>query len=157
MSDQSEDTIWHSSSIDQTQNEASLSCVVEDATDAGTLDFLKEPDEGGLKTYVIVDPTLRKAVSGLFDLDVVDVKAQSLFDGRAAEENQEVAPYLVDATVPSADQVPRFNRTFLHDHWGQNTGIVVRSHATFAEVRKHFRRFTKLKREGIDGWFFFRF
>ncbi|MEO1564357.1 MAG: DUF4123 domain-containing protein [Pseudomonadota bacterium] len=134
-----------------------MSCAVNTTADDNALSFLRTPCEDGLNTYLIVDPTLRKAVSGIFDLDVLDVKSLCLFNGRAAEENEEVAPYLVDATVPAADQVPRFNRTFIQDHWGQSTGIIIRSHAKFEEVRKHFRRFTKLKREGRDGWVFFRF
>jgi hypothetical protein len=159
MSDPSEENFWHvvSGSVGEPRESLHLSRTMQHTSEAGSLDFLRAPDKRDLKTYVVIDPTLRTAISGLFDLDVVDVKAQSLFDGRAAEENKDVAPYILDATVPATDQVSRFNQTFLADHWGQNTGIVVRSHATFEEVRKHFRRFTKLRREGTNGWFFFRF
>ncbi|RJE82394.1 DUF4123 domain-containing protein [Paracoccus onubensis] len=118
---------------------------------------LRQYDPDGLRTYLVLDPTMRTAVTGLFDFDTLDIPTQSLFDGRAAEENAEVAPYLVEATVASDDRVPRFNRDFLKRHWGQNTGIIVRSHAPFDAVRKHFRKFTKLRRESGGGWFFFRF
>ena len=157
MSDQFDDAVWNFTPVSQPQNKAFLSCTENSASDDDTLEFLRTPSDNGLNTYVIIDPTLRKTVSGLFDLDVLDVKSRCLFNGRAAEENEEVAPYLIDATVSAADQVPRFNRTFMQDHWGQSTGLIVRSHATFDDVRKHFRRFTKLKREGRGGWVFFRF
>ena len=67
------------------------------------LNFLTQTDDQKLKTYAILDPTLRKAVTGVFDLDTIDVNVRSLFDGRAAEENEEVAPYLVDVTVTATD------------------------------------------------------
>lgn len=157
MNDKFDDTIWDFTPDYEPQKEACLSCAVSSTPHDDALKFLRKPDEDRINTYVIVDPTLRKTISGLFDLDVLDAQSQCLFNGRAAEENKEVAPYLVDATVYASDQVPRFNRTFIDDHWGRNTGIIIRSRATFEEVRKHFRRFTKLRHENREGWVFFRF
>lgn len=80
--------------------EISIEEVTDPRTDLGFASFLRR-DPQGLRTYLIIDPNLRKAVTGVFDLDTVDVPARSLFDGKAAEESEEVAPYLVDATVES--------------------------------------------------------
>lgn len=160
MTDLDKNSIWGASLLDEEINKSAIVHISERISIGEELDalaFLEKPDEQDCETYAVLDPTLRKAVTGIFDLDTVDAEARSLFDGRAAEQNEETAPYLVDATVRSTNQIPIFNRKFLKEHWGKSTGIIVRSRGSFDEVRKHFRRFTKLRREEGNGWFFFRF
>lgn len=130
----SRNSVWDVPHLDGSESGAAISLILENVSNseaAEALAFLKTPNEQGLRTYAVLDPTLREAVTGIFDLDTIDVDAQSLFDGRAAEQNEEVAPYLVDVTVRSADQVSLFNRRFLREHWGRSTGILVRSRGTF--------------------------
>ncbi len=121
-------------------------------------------DENGekIRTYFIVDATLRKNITGYFDLDSLDVPVQCLFKGEAAEEMKEVAPYLIDMTLPDGafddkDKVPDFHKDFFKKHWGQNTGIFIRTMASMDDVWKHFRKFTKVQVEEDRRWVFFRF
>ena len=115
-----------------------------------------------LRTYCILDATLRKNITGVFDLDSVDVPVKCLFKGEAAKEMQESAPYLLDMTLPeeawdNRDLVPAFHRSFFERHWGQNTGIFIRTTALMSEVWNHFRKFTKAQVEADQRWVFFRF
>lgn len=116
------------------------------------------------RTYFIVDATSRKEVVGTFDLeaDSHDVPLQCLFKGNAVEELKEAAPYLIDMTLPEGAWddsvlVPRFHKDFFRKHWGQNTGIFIRTHAPFPEVLAHFRRFPRIQVEADRRWVYFRF
>lgn len=115
-----------------------------------------------IRTYFIVDATLRKNITGYFDLDSLDVPIQCLFKGDAAEEMKEVAPYLIDMTLPEGawdnkDKVPDFHKNFFAKHWGENTGVFIRTTAPMNEVWRHFRKFTKVQVEEDKRWVFFRF
>ena len=123
-----------------------------------------QPEQGScLRTYFIVDATLRKNITRVFDLDtpLVDVPIQCLFKGDAAIELKEVAPYLIDMTVPAESwgdlhKLPGFHQKFFAEHWDHGTGIFVRSHADFDQVFRHFRRITKyISNDGKS--YFFRF
>lgn len=124
-----------------------------------------QPEPGKrLRTYFIVDPTLRKKVVGEFDLDSdrLGVPLKCLFKGDKGEELKEAAPYLLDMTLPedvlgSFEHVPSFHKDFFDKHWDQGTGIFVRTTAMFDEVLNHFRRFTKVQMEADKRWVFFRF
>ncbi|ATG46689.1 hypothetical protein CEW89_03390 [Celeribacter ethanolicus] len=122
-----------------------------------------QPEDGQkLRTYLIVDATLRKNVIGTFDLDDVDVPVQCLFKGTAAEELKESAPYLIDMTLPDdawddGGLVPAFHKSFFAKHWGQNTGIFIRTTARMSEVWGHFRKFTLVPRAGQRTPIFVRF
>lgn len=124
-----------------------------------------QPDTGKkLRTYFIVDPTLRKKVAGEFDLDSsqIDVPVTCLFKGKKAEELKESAPYLLDMTLSggawnSSDSVPDFHKDFFKTHWGEHTGIFIRTTALFDEVWRHFRKFTRVQMEEDKRWVFFRF
>lgn len=107
MTDLDKNSIWDASLLDEEINKSAIVHISERISIGEELDalaFLEKPDEQDCKTYAVLDPTLRKAVTGIFDLDTVDAEARSLFDGRAAEQNEETAPYLVDATVRSTNQ-----------------------------------------------------
>lgn len=114
-------------------------------------DLLFGQSDGGLplRTYFIVDATLRKNITGIFDLDAVDVPVECLFKGEAAEELREVAPYLINMTLPEGawgdkDKVPAFHQDFFKKHWEQNTGVFIRSTASMDKVWGHFRKFTRV-------------
>ncbi|MEL6566161.1 MAG: DUF4123 domain-containing protein [Pseudomonadota bacterium] len=114
------------------------------------------------QTYLIVDGALRTAVVGLYDLDTVDLPVACLFHGDVAEDVIEAAPHIIDLTLdedllqPDA-RLPRFHRDFSENHWGQNTGILIKSAAPFADIRNHLRKFTKVRQESQNAWEFFRF
>lgn len=116
-----------------------------------------QPNEGpALHTYLIVDATLRKTVTGVFDLDAIDAPMRCLFKGDAADDLKQAAPYLVDMTLPDAAReddtaVPAFHKDFFANHWGANTGIIVRTTTPMDEVWGHFRKFTLVAREGHAG------
>lgn len=124
-----------------------------------------QPEDGPpLRTYFIVDATLRKNITGVFDLDsgMVDVPIQCLFKGDAAEELKEAAPYLIDMTLPEGawdnrDLVPSFHKDFFKKHWGQPTGVFIRTPALMSEVWGHFRKFTRIQMEEDGRWVYFRF
>ena len=124
--------------------------------------FGQPEDEPKMRTYLIVDANLRKNITGVFDLDSVDVPVQCLFKGETAQELEESAPYLIDMTLPDGaweDRalVPDFHRDFFRNHWGHNTGIFIRTNALMGEVWRHFRKFTLVPREGRKTRVFVRF
>lgn len=116
-----------------------------------------------LHTYLLVDAAARQLVHGFFDLDSEKRNRPilSLFNGKAAEDLAEAAPYLVDMTLPGAAAeddraVPLFHRDFFARHWGHTTGVFLRTPAPMELMRHHFRRFTKIV--NLDGkWGYFRF
>ncbi|OSQ46445.1 hypothetical protein THS27_01125 [Thalassospira sp. MCCC 1A01428] len=129
-------------------------------------DLLFGPTADGetLNTYFIVDSALRKNVTGLFDLDddVLDIPFQSLFNGEAAKDLRENAPYIIDMTLPDGawddrDRVPAFHIDFFARHWREKTGIFVRSRDDMRTVRTHFRKFTRVAMEEEGRWVYFRF
>ncbi len=105
------------------------------------------------RTYLVVDATLRSNITGLFDLDNVDVPIRCLFQGEAEAEFAESAPYLIDLTL-DGDEVPRFHKDFFLNHWDQGTGILLTSDATMDELWRHLRKFTKSHSEDGPHRFF---
>lgn len=112
-----------------------------------------------LRTFLLVDPTLRRDVRGVFDLDDdLDVPARCLFQGEAAETLKESAPYIVDLSLSAPDgKVSRFHSDFFRHHWGKGTGIIIRSQASMDDLWRHFRKFTRLLVAEDRHWVFFRF
>lgn len=84
--------------------------------------------------YALLDAARDPHVLGL--LIVEDLRYQSLYEGPQGEELADFAPYLVEipADAPLLDVLVR-------DGWGRSWGLYLTSTASFAEVRKHFRRF----------------
>ncbi|MFQ6550157.1 DUF4123 domain-containing protein [Aestuariibius sp. 2305UL40-4] len=105
------------------------------------------------RTYLVVDATLRSNVTGLFDLDTVDVPIRCLFQGAAEVQFAESAPYLIDLTRPD-DAVPDFHRDFFPNHWDKGTGILLTTDATMDELWRHLRKFTKSHSEEGPHRFF---
>ena len=80
-----------------------------------------------------------------------------LFDGTAAEKLGSVAPWLVQLT--EGDDLTRSLFTRGHPHhslWDSGAAVFVRSSFPFEEVRRNFRKLTKVRAD--DGtWLFLRF
>ena len=127
-----------------------------------TLFFAQPDDRQTLNTYFVVDATLRQAMTQTFDLDhSLGVPVQCLFTGDATEELKEVAPYLIDMTLPDdalddKDKVPNFHKDFFLQHWDKATGIIIRSTASMGQLHHQLRKFTKIQNEQ-GKWHFFRF
>ena len=123
--------------------------------------FAQSVEGSCLRTYLIVDAALRKKITGFFDLDNIDVPIECLFRGEEAVELREVAPHLIDMTLPTGayderDLVPEFHKSFFKKHWEAGTGIVIRCVCDMKDVCRHFRKFTKYETKD-ERSFFFRF
>ncbi|MCE8025318.1 DUF4123 domain-containing protein [Billgrantia aerodenitrificans] len=115
-----------------------------------------------LNTYFLVDAALRKNIVGTFDLEAVDVPVKCLFEGEGSEAQKASAPYLVDLALPQgadqdADLVPRFHKDLFARHWAQETGIVIRTAATFDATWRHCQAHLKVPVEGESRQLFLRY
>lgn len=117
-----------------------------------------------LRTYCIINAGARKIITQIFDIeeDSLDVPVRCLFKGEAEESLEETAPYLVDATLTQSsldgdEHLPRFHKTFFQKHWGENTGIFIRTTLPMEAVWQHFRKFTKVVMEDDGQKVFFLF
>jgi hypothetical protein len=124
--------------------------------------FSKPDNEEQFKTYFIVDAGLRKNITKVYDLDDVDVPIRCLYTGDAASEQEQVAPYIVDMTLPEGawdekDIVPDFHKDFFDKHWNKDTGIFIRTQSNIDTVWEHFRKFTRVQMEDDGRWVVFRF
>ncbi len=106
-------------------------------------------------TYAIVDAA--KAMGLVEMLEASGLDHSCLFQGKAAEELRDVAPYIVRLEESNAFTRNLFTKGDSGwQMWDRKPGIYLRSPASLGEIRKHFRKFTKVRRE--DGkWFYFRF
>jgi hypothetical protein len=110
-----------------------------------------------LATYAVLDAAkLPYLLIGL--LETSGLRHQSLFQGETQEELGEYAPYLVELTEDND-----FTRRLFTGPdgvgglWEKKLGIYLRSRAGFDSLRKHLRRFTRLRTEQSTQWYFFRF
>ncbi len=118
-----------------------------------------QPETQKLHTYFIVDASLRRNITGIPDLETLDIPVRCLFKGDAGEELKESAPHLIDMTLPEGawddpGKTPAFHRDFFAKHWGKNTGIFIRSTASMDDIWAHCRKFTKYVDETGKGHFF---
>lgn len=109
-----------------------------------------------LKTYAILDAAkMPYLLTGL--LEASNLHFQCLFQGDAEEDLGEVPPYLV-----SIENENHFTKALFTDLdppaglWSKDLGIFLRSRASFDELRRHFRRFTRVQDRG-GKWRYFRF
>ena len=116
-----------------------------DKTEAAQADSEGEQNPPLIRTYFIMDATMRRKFTGFFDLDMTfrkrpegsaevdgpngnagNIEYRSLFKGEVQEELKEVAPYLFDMTLPDGaydDQnlVPDFHNDFFKSIWDPKT------------------------------------
>jgi hypothetical protein len=134
--------------------------LLEAITDASPhlLARLYDPDAPA-GVYMLVDGSLWRDVAGIFDLDAIDLPAQCLFEGKAAEESGETAPWLVDMSIPEPGEAGSlsFYRKFFARHWPVGTSLLIQTDASFTAVRQHLRRFTQLPVQDDGRIRFFRF
>lgn len=90
---------------------------------------------------------------------------QCLFIGDALEELGHVAPWIVQLEDDNSFTRNLFTETDPPSpwtHWSKDAGIYLRSTASLADLCQHFRKFTKVRMDGIPAgdraaWQFFRF
>ncbi|RCK51700.1 hypothetical protein TH25_08465 [Thalassospira profundimaris] len=109
-----------------------------------------------LKTYAILDSAkIPYILTSL--LESSDLRYQSLFQGKTQEELEEHAPYLVELKPESGFTKQLFTGLKgVNGLWEKELGIFIRSRTNFDDIRRHFRKFTRVQDK--DGkWFYFRF
>ena len=90
-------------------------------------------------------------------LDASGLEHRCLFKGGTAEELAEVAPWLVRLTEDSRLTRLLFTgKDAIGGLWQSEPGIYIRSRASFEDIWRHFRRFTRVQDE-CGNWFLFRF
>ncbi|WP_106743582.1 DUF4123 domain-containing protein [Yoonia maritima] len=115
-----------------------------------------EPDKvPPLQTYAILDAA--KVTNFVEMLEASSLEHCCLFKGDAEDELKNVAPWIVRLEEGNAFTRNLFTRSEAPWHlWDSEPGIYLRSRSTLEDMRKHFRKFIKLK--SIDEkWFYFRF
>ncbi|MDP0929899.1 DUF4123 domain-containing protein, partial [Paracoccus onubensis] len=122
------------------------------------LNLLYGPDAPA-GVYMLVDASLRREISGLFDLDSIELPTLCLFEGKAAVASADFAPWLVDMSIPDSETAAGllFHRKFFAQHWPAGTSLLIQTDAPFEAVQKHLRRFTRLPVQDDGGLRFFRF
>lgn len=78
---------------------------------------------------------------------------QSLYEGAAGENFEDMAPFLVGPMKAKSALLDRF----VLEGWGKRWGIYCTSRNKFAEVRRHFRRFLMVELESRQEKVYFRF
>ena len=114
-----------------------------------------------LKTYIILDAA--KLQWGFSEIEKCGMPYRCLFKGKAAEELQDVAPYVIELDPETCFT----RRLFKHDPdmpehmtsvhlWRKEPGIYVRSRLPTEAICAHFRHFTRVRNES-GAWFVLRF
>ncbi len=80
------------------------------------------------------------------DFQEDDIQSACLYEGRAAEDYESSAPYLIKLPQQHGFTERLFSENPPDDedgfnHWGKNAGIFLTSSADFEEILQHFRRF----------------
>ncbi|WP_039017361.1 DUF4123 domain-containing protein [Halocynthiibacter namhaensis] len=109
-----------------------------------------------MKTYAILDAA-KMPYMLTTQLDSSGLQHQSLFQGETAEELKEHAPYLVQLEDGNRFTEKLFTGPKgVNGLWEKELGIYIRSRASFSDVRKHFRKFTRLQ-DNKGAWYYLRF
>ncbi len=109
-----------------------------------------------MRTYAVLDAAkMPYLLTGMLESSGLNV--QSLFQGPTQEDLKEHAPYLVELTKESNVTEKLFTGPKgVNGLWEKELGIYIRSRATFDQMRKHFRKFTRMQDEK-GKWYYFRF
>ncbi|KIT15172.1 DUF4123 domain-containing protein [Jannaschia aquimarina] len=118
------------------------------------------PNEGSapsppLHTYAVLDAARVQGLPEMLETSGLDHAC--LFQGEAAEDYRDVAPYLVH--LEEGQQLTR--QLFIQgdapwEMWDAEPGVFLRSTAPLDALKKHLRKFTKVQDQ--DGrWVYFRF
>jgi hypothetical protein len=109
-----------------------------------------------IRTFAILEPTVWSRSGGSLTAEAnhFGLECFSLFQGAAETAIADNSPYIIDLTLIDGEN--EFQRLFLEERWDENFGIIFLSTATIHDLRKSFRKITKVK--DTDGkWYFHRF
>lgn len=112
--------------------------------------------EDGRRTYAILDAGVLQGLPEM--LDASGLEFGCLYDGALAEELRDFAPYLV--ALKSDDPLTRrllTDGTASTAWWPYDYGLFAISNAGFAEIRRHFRKFTSVQSEQAGQRVYLRF
>ncbi|MGB0901997.1 DUF4123 domain-containing protein [Halocynthiibacter sp.] len=109
-----------------------------------------------MRTYAILDAAkMPYLLTGLIESS--GLRFESLFQGSAAEEFKEHCPYLVELSEDNSFTKSLFTGPDgVNGLWEKELGIYGRSRAEFDELRKHFRKFTRIQ-DAQGKWYYFKF
>ena len=111
---------------------------------------------GEMKVFAILD--VGKINSLLNSIEESGCEYRCLFQGKASEEFRETAPYIVQLEPANDFTKNMFSATgSSRDIWGMEAGIFIRSRESMNQLRKHFRKFTRVQVEADMRWTYFRF
>ncbi|QOL80523.1 DUF4123 domain-containing protein [Pseudooceanicola spongiae] len=112
-------------------------------------------DQRSLNTFAVLDAA---RVFGLVEsLEDSGLEHGCLFQGKAADDFRDVAPWIV-----RLEQNNRFTRSIFtegegsSDLWDRDASLLLRSPMSLEALRRHFRKFTKV-RDTEGKWFYLRF
>lgn len=108
-----------------------------------------------MRTYAVLDAAKVMNLPEL--LAASALKHHCLFKGKSCDELKNVAPWIVQ--LENGNDFTR--RLFtgpkgINGLWDKEPGIYIRSRASLEDMRKHFRKFTRVTDEN-GNWFYFRF
>ncbi len=108
-----------------------------------------------LHTYAVLDAAKVQGLPEMLESSGLDHAC--LFQGTAAEDLRDVAPWIVRLEDGNRFTQGLFTRGDAPwEMWDAEAGIFLRSISSLNEVRRHLRKFTKVRDE-TGKWFYFRF
>lgn len=108
-----------------------------------------------MRTYAVLDAG--KIMHLPERLDASGLDHRCLYQGDAAQEHGNVAPWIVRLEEKNAFARSLFSAAEEPDNlWWSDPGILIRSRAALDEIRGHLRKFTRVQDEQ-GKWFYFRF
>lgn len=108
-----------------------------------------------MQTYAILDAAKVTHLPEV--LEDSELEHRCLFKGKAYDDLKNVAPWIVRLEDGNTFTRNLFTSSDAYWHlWDNEPGIYVRSRASLDDMWRHFRKFTKIKDEA-GNWFYFRF
>ena len=108
-----------------------------------------------MRTYAILDAA--KAMFLPDKLNTLGLESRCLFKGDAFDQLKDVAPWLVQLEDKNSFTTDLFTAGEQPWYlWDREPGIYIRSRATFDEMWRHFRKFTRVQ-DRSGKWYYFRF
>lgn len=109
-----------------------------------------------LETYAILDAAKVPNLPELLEASGLEYKC--LFKGKAYKDLSEVAPWVVKLDKNAEFTMRLFTKGDAPWHmWDKDPGIYIRSHASLDDLCAHFRKFTRLRDNAENKWYYFAF
>lgn len=109
-----------------------------------------------LETYAILDAAKVPNLPELLEASGLEYKC--LFKGKAYKDLSEVAPWVVKLDKNAEFTRRLFTKGDAPWHmWDKDPGIYIRSHVSLGDLCAHFRKFTRLRDDAENKWYYFAF